>query len=252
MDKKYYKEYFSLERSNWWFIVRGKIIADNVKKYIYRNKPLKILNIGAATGRTSQILDRFGEVSSVEYDKDCADYTSRRLGIEIINASITDLPFENDSFDLVCGFDVIEHVEDDKKAISEMARVCKPHGFIFITVPALMSLWGHHDEINHHYRRYRIKELANLLGTYRGKIFRKTYFNSFLFPPIYLFRLISKLIPDKIKREGSGSDFSVIKQDSFLNKINFALFNSERKILKILDFPLGVSIILIWRKRQNT
>jgi len=55
-------------------------------------------------------------------------------------------------FDLVFALDVIEHVDDDKTSVNEMYRVCKSNGNVFITVPAFMSLWSEHDEVNQHKR----------------------------------------------------------------------------------------------------
>lgn len=47
------------------------------------------------------------------------------LKMEVIEASVTELPFPDNEFDLVCAFDVIEHVENDEQAMEEMKRVCK-------------------------------------------------------------------------------------------------------------------------------
>jgi ubiquinone/menaquinone biosynthesis C-methylase UbiE len=73
-----------------------------------------------------------------------------------------ELPFKDEEFDLICAFDVIEHVEDDLLGIREMKRVCKNEGLMVLTVPAYMFLWSHHDEVNQHYRRYTLKNLKNL------------------------------------------------------------------------------------------
>ena len=71
MDKNYYTEYFELERSHWWFLARKEILATQVSKLFGSNQSIRILNIGAATGASSQMLQAFGEVTSVEYEKDC-------------------------------------------------------------------------------------------------------------------------------------------------------------------------------------
>ena len=156
MNINYYKEYAQLEREHWWFKVRGKIIIKLITSCIEssENKQLNILNIGAATGKTSEMLSTFGKVTSLEYDQDCCDYAKKQFNMTIINGSILDLPFKDDEFDLVCAFDVIEHVEDDLLGIQEMKRVCNSGGLIVLTVPAYMFLWSQHDEVNHHYRRY--------------------------------------------------------------------------------------------------
>ena len=138
MQHDYYKEYYDLERQHWWFVAREKIISNYLKKLIsakiLKHQDLKILNVGCGPGRSSQYLSSFGEVTSIEYDKDCCEFASERTGLQIINGSITELPFQDKMFDLVCAFDVIEHVEDDQLAISEMKRVAKKDGVIFISI----------------------------------------------------------------------------------------------------------------------
>ena len=186
MQQDYYKEYYDLERNQWWFVAREKIISNHVKKLIkdkhLSEKEIKILNVGCGPGRSSQYLSKFGKVTSIEYDKECCEFASEKTGLEIINGSITKLPFSDKSFDLVWTFDVIEHVEDDQLAVSEMKRVIKEDGVIFINVPAFMSLWSHHDVINHHFRRYKIKEIERLFD--KQKEGNKIFVSSFNFEVI--------------------------------------------------------------------
>jgi SAM-dependent methyltransferase len=255
MQQDYYKEYYDLERNHWWFVAREKIIANHVKKLIrdkhLPEKEIKILNVGCGPGRSSQYLSKFGQVTSIEYDKECCEFASEKTGLEIINGSITQLPFSDKSFDLVCAFDVIEHVEDDQLAVNEMKRVVKEDGVIFITVPAFMSLWSHHDVINHHFRRYKLPEVKKLFQLKSdGKIIFSSYFNTFLFPLIYLFRKLSNLFKTGEKRAGSGSDFEAFKPGLF-NNILFAIMHFESKFInRNLSFPFGVSILYTWEKTK--
>jgi len=248
MKKEYFLEYYKLERNHWWFIVREKIIIKRLRKIIGNAKELNILNIGVATGRTTEVLSKLGNVVSVEYDKDCCLFTKQKLGINVVNASILDLPFENEVFDLVCAFDVIEHVEFDKMAVDEMLRVCKHNGIISITVPAVQLLWSYHDEINNHYRRYLLKDIKKLFNRKNGKVVYKSYFNSLLFLPILFFRLLSHLLPKKLIRKGAGSDFTLINKDNFLNRIFYRIFSFEALLLEKIIFPIGVSLFFIWKK----
>ncbi len=245
MNKDYYKEYYHFERENWWFVVRYKIIDYFLGRNLKGKKDLKILNIGVATGYSTELLSKYGDVTSVEYDKDCCRFTSEMLGIDIINASITELPFADESYDLVCAFDVIEHVEDDKLGVAEMNRVTKKGGLNFITVPAFMSLWSRHDEVNFHFRRYKKKQILRLFD--KLQTVHKTYFNFFLFLPIFIFRSIVNLFPN-YKKKDTGSDFSAFSKDSFINKIFKAIFLTEYHLLKSITFPFGVSFLYIGKK----
>jgi len=212
---------------------------------------LNILNVGIATGLTTEILSSYGNVTSIEYDKDCCDFVREKLNIDVINSSVTEIPFQDKEFDLVCAFDVIEHVEDDKKAVNELYRVCKSDGIVFITVPAFMSLWSEHDEVNHHYRRYIMRQIKNLFSDTQGNIIYNSYFNSILFLPILLFRLISRILPKKSIRKGSGSDFTVINNENIINKLLYIIFNFEVSIIQYIKYPFGVSILFMFKKSNS-
>lgn len=248
MDKNYYIEYYDLERNNWWFKARLEILKSIINQKTKNNhKPLKILNIGVATGATSVMLEEFGSVKSVEFDTDCYNFVKERLNIDLEQGSILDLQFTDNCFDLVCAFDVIEHVEDDKLAASEMLRVCKPNGLVFATVPAFMSLWSQHDVVNHHFKRYKLNTFKGLFGS--NTLVKATYFNSSLFVPIYMVRSLANAFPKLFKREGSGSDFDMFKS-GILNSIFYAIFILEKPLLLLgLNFPFGVSAMAMFRKK---
>jgi SAM-dependent methyltransferase len=251
MEKQYYKEYYTLERSHWWFTARLEILERLLSKKIANNgnKRLKILNAGVATGATTTMLEKFGDVVSLEYDKDCCEFLRTVVKMEVVNGSLTELPFEDGSFDLVCAFDVIEHIEDDALALREIRRVLKPEGTIFLTVPAFEFLWSQHDEINHHFRRYTKSNLKKVLLQEKFGINYLSYFNSILFIPISAVRVLSNLLPKRSKKEGTGSDFEMFKTGQGINKLFYRIFKSELLPLsKGISLPFGISLLVIGRR----
>lgn len=241
MDNNYYRQYFDLERNHWWFKARMELLEGYIKKHIYQGQPLKILNVGAATGATSTMLCNFGVVESIEYNRDCIAFTSEKIDIPINFGDINALDFEDNQFDLVCAFDVIEHIEDHEKAIQELTRVCKKGGHVLTTVPALMDLWSEHDVINHHFRRYTLKNYQHLFGM-QLKINYASYFNFYLFPPTYIFRKLSNLVNYFFPQEKPQSDFEKVKI-GVISKLLYSIFKSELIFLKNqIKLPFGVSI----------
>ncbi len=77
--------------------------------------------------------------------------------------SITDMSFEKGSFDNIVCSEVLEHVEDDTKAVSELRRVLKAGGTLVVTVPFQKKYWGEDDDYVGHLRRYEPGELEKKL-----------------------------------------------------------------------------------------
>ena len=92
MDKNYYLEYYQLEREHWWFKARLELLKDLVAAIAKNNNNLSILNIGVATGATSIMLQQFGKVKSIEYDKLCFEFVKETLQIDIEQGTILDHP----------------------------------------------------------------------------------------------------------------------------------------------------------------
>lgn len=248
MQTEYYKEYYTLERTNWWFLARKKILQDQVAKLFAGAGKIRILNVGAALGASSIMLQEFGEVVSLEYNEECCDFVNQQLGLGFIQGSITALPFSDNEFDLVCAFDVVEHVQEDQLALSELHRVCKPGGYTFTTVPTFKMLWSEHDVINEHVRRYTMRNYLALFDRKICSIHFKSYFNFFLFPFVFTFRILSSMLKGKDQKKAPRSDNSKIS-NGFISKILYRIFWTETFFLKKgLKFPVGISLMVISKK----
>ena len=256
MDTDYYIDYYDLERTHWWFTARIDILESTLKKRIIykenKSSTLKILNVGVATGATTEMLSKFGEVTSLEYDKQCCEFLLNKTGIKAVNASVNDMPFPTETYDLICAFDVIEHVEHDLQALNEIKRVLKKDGTIFTTVPAFSFLWGDHDEVNHHYRRYTLQNYKSLFSKNKLETSYTNYFNFWLFIPIAIVRVLTNLIsqnPDSSRAK--ITDNEGLNSNKFIGILLKMIFKSEKHLLGTgIRLPFGVSIIHIGKKQE--
>jgi SAM-dependent methyltransferase len=76
------------------------------------------------------------------------------------------LPFPDGCFDLICAFEIVEHVPDDEAVLWEIARVLRDGERFVFSVPLHMEYWTRHDELAGHVRRYDPSALESLLGRY--------------------------------------------------------------------------------------
>jgi SAM-dependent methyltransferase len=97
-------------------------------------------------------------------------------GAQVIQSVVTALPFADASFDLVCAFDIIEHVEDDNAALAELARVARLGGTVMLSTPLYAAYWTPFDELVGHKRRYEPPQLLEQLAHHGFEVERSAVF----------------------------------------------------------------------------
>ena len=103
--------------------------------------------------------------------------------------TLEELAFPDRQFDLIFATDVIEHLDDDRQALSEFRRVAAPGARLVITVPAYMWLWSRHDVSMHHRRRYTAGRLHAALAAAGWQPVVRSYFYSALLPAVAAVRV---------------------------------------------------------------
>jgi SAM-dependent methyltransferase len=100
----------------------------------------------------------------------------RARGASVTLAEITALPFVSQGFDLVCALDIVEHVEDEDRALAEIVRVASPGGVLLLSVPLHPARWTAFDDFVGHRRRYEPARLAMKLLEHRLVVERSAVF----------------------------------------------------------------------------
>lgn len=168
---------------------RLKVIFEEMfKSTPFKSK--KFLEVGCGLGYFSQkALSKKAQVTGVDVGKNLISICKKKMPKgKFVLASALDLPFKDNSFDIVLCTEVIEHVEYPEKAINELIRVTKPKGKILITTPnklfkpffSLLSIIGvrpYHGNENWIYP-WRLKSLLLAKNT---RVLREKYFN-FVYP----------------------------------------------------------------------
>ncbi len=181
----------AVDEHHWWYRGRRQIIRSELDRLPLPADP-QILDAGCGSGRTLQELVRYGEVRGIELNEQAADLARARDLGEVRVGRLEELPYADGSFDLITCLDVIEHTPDDHPALIELRRVCRPGGWLLVTVPAYPALWSLHDEANHHYRRYSRATLRAAAEKAGWIVARTSAFNSLLLAPAAAVRLTQR------------------------------------------------------------
>ena len=238
MLESFYVEYSQIEDTHWWFRGRREIFTRLLAPLAV--KPLRMLDIGFGTGAMLKFLAPYGSVTGMDMSADAIRFARRRVACPMLLGSITNVPLASASFDLVTAFDIVEHVEDDRTACAELARVCRPGGAVVIFVPALQILWGWQDEVSHHRRRYRAGPLRAVVEGAGLRVTHVTYFNTLLFAPILAARLALRVWRPSGARNENELGGPVA------NAVLGAIFAAEAPLLRRrLRLPIGVSLACV-------
>ena len=241
-----------VEESHWWFVGRRRIIRSFLERvcgdlktaranYRVQDSALNILDVGCGTGANLEMLSQFGEAEGVDVSSEALAFCRERGLTNVKQGAAEALPYETDSFDLVTGLDVVEHLDDDLAGLKEMQRVLRRGGRALLFVPAFMFLWGVQDDVSNHRRRYTLKELKRVVQEAGFEIERATYVNLSFFAPILLGRLFMRAT--RLRPE-SENNLTI----GFLNGVLGKLLGAESMPLRYLNFPFGVSIICVARR----
>jgi SAM-dependent methyltransferase len=244
-----------VEESHWWFAGRRQIIKSFLKRVCRdlraaREEPgghgpaLNILDVGCGTGANLEMLAQFGDAEGVDVSVEALSFCQARGLTNVKQGQAEALPYDANSFDLVTGLDVVEHLDDDLAGLKEMRRVLRRGGRALVFVPAFMFLWGVQDDVSNHRRRYTLKELKRVVREAGFEVERATYVNISFFAPILLGRLFMRAT--RLRPE-SENNIPV----GILNGVLGKLLGAERAPLRYLNFPFGVSIICVARRIEN-
>ena len=201
-----------------------------IKPYLGKN----ILEAGAGTGNFSNNLQKYGELTLVDYDNDYV----KKLQKKGFNAGFGDLEkgkfffSKNTKFDSIVNLNVLEHIDDDNKVLRNFYSLLEDGGHLILLTPAHQFAYSKIDKNLGHFRRYEIEDLSEKLQNVGFNIIQSRYLN--------ILGLFGWFVSGKVLRN------SQIK----LNQVGiFELIS--RPILffeKLISFDFGLSVFFIAKK----
>lgn len=243
MEKEEYRLMYELEETHWCFRGLHDLVFSTIQKIFGTGGKISILDAGCGTGFTLKCLNRYGTAFGVDISDIALGYCRQRGLDRILKASVSSLPFSDNSFDLVVSTEVLYHkwVRDDNRAIKEIYRVLKKGGILIVTSPAHDYLKRRHDEAVHTRHRYTKWELGGKLEASGFRITKITYRNAFTFPLLILLKLM-------VREKGNKTYADVKAVWGPLNSLFYKFLTIENFLLKKINMPFGTSVFCVSKK----
>ena len=241
MDPAEYVTMYEVEDRHWWYVGMRRITAAVLDGRLPQNGAA-ILDAGCGTGGNLVLLGSYGPAYGLDISRAALELCRQRGLQRLARGSVMSLPFPDQAFDLVTSFDVLYHlaVTDDRAALSELRRVLKPAGWLFLRVPAYDWLRGRHDAAVHTRHRYAAGELRQKVADAGFTTVRLSYANCLLFP-----LALAKRLAERVLAPQAGSD---VGPPPPANGVLTALLSLEAAWLRCRSLPWGLSVICLARK----
>lgn len=245
MEKEFEKLYHNLEKDHFWFKARRKFILQ-IMNNLSRDK--SVLDVGCSSGILLHELKDSGYPAENLYGVDISqEAITRCRDSGLKNTFLMDgqkIALDK-KMDVIIASDCLEHIEGDIEALENWHSLLKDEGLLIVFVPAFKALWSDHDEVNMHFRRYTRKELKEKMRKAGFSVTKASYWNFFLFLPLFSMRALGKILKKKGKHGNTGD----LQRIGKMNGILYRLMFSENLILKYINLPVGISVFCLGKKQ---
>jgi len=230
-------EAIEVEDSLWWLQGRKAII----RRYLEQARAYKaihaIADIGCGSGGNLEVLSEYGVVLGVEPSPVLAQRArSRGIASSIIQKNAMQLD-EALEVDLITYFDVLEHIEDDATMLQRVRMAVPRDHLVLVSVPGCPLLYGEHDRLLHHYRRYSQLALKDALSKGGYRLLNMEHFMFFLLPLAFVDRARDKMLA--LLHRGRTS-INLAPVPPFLNRLLTGVVASEASLSRYARFPIGL------------
>ena len=217
---------------HWWSRGRCAVSLDLLRRHLASGEAQRALVLGPGGDALRGELEPLcGELCGFE-DEALLEFWKNQQ----------ELPYEDESFDLICAIDVLGEAEDDEAVVSELRRLLSPEGLLLLAVPA--HPWLYSDESRGPRRRYTRRSLAKRLSDCDLTTERNTYANSLLFALIAPAALAARLVDAPTDQR--------LPMPKLANELCYQAFAAERFLSRHVDLPLGQTLVAIARRREST
>lgn len=238
-----------IEADSFWFVSRNKLLSYLLDRFFPNAGSM--LEIGCGTGFVLSGLaqHRPGMIffGAEAYPSGLKHAQKRVPKAEFAQMDACQIPF-SEEFDVIGAFDVLEHIQDDKKALQEINKALMPEGGMIITVPQHPWLWTKTDERGGHKRRYTRAEMRKKAEAAGFHVLMMTSFISLLLPFMLASRWINVLSENKFESKTKAG----IRLSGIVNSLFTNICTQERTLIRLsVPLPFGGSLVCVAKKGRD-
>jgi SAM-dependent methyltransferase len=182
----YYQRLFTLEGRHWWHLGMREIAVRLLHSQTGSQPFTRTLDAGCGTGASlAWTHDLLGArtVIGIDIAREALSFCRSTSNRPVLQASILQLPFHSESFDLLLCQDVLQHLPtdgSDVRALQEMSRVLRPGGLLLVRANSRLGMWQADTDRDVDFQRYTLPEIVSRLQAAGFIVKRETYANALL------------------------------------------------------------------------
>lgn len=228
--------------------IASRTMAIESMKLIHGGSKPVILDVGCSSGFLVEDLLREipqAAVIGADYLPNVVLSAARRIRrAPFLQFDLRNCPLPTNCLDGVTALNVLEHIDDDFKALQEICRILKPGGLAHLEVPADPSSFDLYDEVLMHFRRYRLGDLAQKAREAGFTILKATHLGFFVYP---LFKVVKR------RNQKAGKNLSFDDKKTIVarqigktarTQLLATAFKVERIFSPLVRYPFGIRAVL--------
>ena len=213
-----------------------------------------ILEVGCSSGFMLKLLRRkLPDATLIG-----SDYTAETLirlapqvpGVPLLQFDLTSCPLPDASVDGAVLLNVLEHIENDRKAAQQILRILKPGGSAIIEVPAGPNIFDVYDKHLMHFRRYRLRDLVSMLEETGFEVVEKSHLGFFMYPAFWMVKKRNRRYlnaPADVQKRMVAASIRKTNQIPLMT----AVMRMEAKLRGVIHYPFGARCLVVARRRRE-
>ncbi len=185
-----------------------------------------------------------------------ADYVHaalERLGqslatVPLLQFDLTQCPLPDASVDAVVLLNVLEHIEDDGRALAQLHRILRPGGVMIVEVPAGSSLYDVYDSHLMHFRRYDMLDLLARMRRAGFDVLAHNHLGCLLFPPFWLTKKLNRLRPPQGTEKTEKRVEAAMDATRRSGGLGHAIMATEAWLRRRAILPFGIRAVVSARR----